>query len=413
MHHAKTSCFFLVLLCLAPFTSVLAQSKKPAPQKSTFGQVSAVLELHFGGPGSDGANQIISLADGGFALGGWKGRDGQSDITESWAIRVDNRGAYIWDLPLPSSEPYGITAMSPSLDGGIFTVDGDITAQRGKTRLSKLSPDGSIESQHILGNTPNDKISAVRPTFDGGLILVGQTYQPSTNRSDGWVMKLDRDQTVLWFRIIDAGGHERDDALEDVIITTDGAYLAVGWTTDDKDTVRGWAAKLSLGGATLWQRFYDMGPDTELHRCLPTPNNGAVLAATTDTRDGQSRRVIIGGLDQEGTLTWRQGIASQKTALATGLAQLDRSTFLLAASIEDQLGQAGIIVTFTAGGDLKSIQRHSGKDGLRVLSVAASGSTGYAATGSAQRSKSLDQDVWLLINPDGRGVGPNRPAAAP
>lgn len=408
MHHAKASYALIALLCLAPLATAFGQ-----PEQAPSGSLSAVLELHFGGPGSDGANQIIGLADGGFALGGWKGRDGQSDITESWVIRVDNRGAYIWDLPLPSSEPYGVTAMSPSLDGGIFTVDGDITAQRGKTRLSKLAPEGVIEWQLTLGNTPIDKISAVRPTFDGGLILVGQTYQRTTNRSDGWVMKLDRDQTVLWFRVIDAGGHGGDDALEDIIVTTDGTYLAVGWATDVDDNARGWVTKLSLGGATLWQRFYSLGPGTELHRGLPAPSSGAVFAATATRLDGQGRRVILGGLDQEGTLTWQQGIASQKTAFATGLARLDRSTFLLAASIEDQDGQAGLIVTFSNAGTLKSIQRHSGSDALRVLAVAASGSTGYAAAGSAQRSRSLDQDVWLLINPDGRGVGPNRPAAVP
>ncbi len=45
------------------------------------------IELHLGGIGTDGANAIVPLSDGGFALGGWKSKDGESDLTESWVGR--------------------------------------------------------------------------------------------------------------------------------------------------------------------------------------------------------------------------------------------------------------------------------------------------------------------------------------
>lgn len=395
----------LSLLDQAIAQSLTVQVVKESPK--------ALLALHFGGPGSDGANRIVRLADEGYALGGWKAKDGRSDITESWLVRVDARGTYVWDLPIPSSQPYGITAMSPSLDGGLFAIDGAISSQRGKTRLTKISPEGAVELQREYGQSSIDEILALRPTFDGGLILVGRTYQASTSGSNGWIIKLDRKLAVQWFRVLAGNGRDGDDALEDVLIQEDGSYLAVGWTTNANDNALGWAIRISPGGATLWSQTYDLGLNTEFHRAQPAPARSSVIAASAQTGRPFGRRVILASLDEKGAISWQQGVSSGTTALATGLARSDRTNFLASASIEDQDGQAGLVIAFTHDGRLTSIQRHASAGDHRVLAVAGAPGSGYAAAGSSQRSRSLDQDMWLLINPDGSGAGPNRPTAAP
>ena len=219
--------------------------------------------VHFGGPGSDGANTIVSMANGGYALAGWKAKDGSRQDTESWLIRVDARGNVLWDLPFPSSAPYGITALAPALDGGLFAVDGASGSLAGRTRITKVSYNGVIEDQISVGNRPEDTITAIRPTFDGGLIAAGRTTYKTHGRSDGWIIKLTRNFDVEWFRTL---GSPFDDGLEDVTHSQNGGYIAAGWTTLPHDEVMGWLISLDTNGALLDDRRYSLGPNTEFHR---------------------------------------------------------------------------------------------------------------------------------------------------
>ncbi len=353
------------------------------------------IELHFGGLGTDGANAIAALSDGGFALAGWKTLDQDRSVTESWLVRVNHRGAYMWDLQLPHSAPYGVTALSPAFDGGLYVVDGERGDKTGTTRLSKISPEGVTESQRTYGSSAGDTLSALRPTFDGGLILVGRTLNPTTNQDDGWVLKLDRSHDVEWFRVIGGPG---EDGLEDVSLSTDGGYTAVGWSTQESDHVVGWSLKLSEKGATEWDTFHDIGVDTEFHHVLPAPAGSTIAAATTRATNGDGRKIVILAMDSEGALSWQQSISSPGSATATGLAHAATGGYLLSASIEDQNGMAGLAVGIGSDGTLDFIHRHQGSGALRALAITSTSNGGYAVAGSSAGQRTLDQDVWLLIN---------------
>jgi hypothetical protein len=383
--HRFVFCFSVVAFGTAITPRILhAQSVAPAG-----------ITLHFGGLGTDGANAIVALSDGGFALAGWKTLDQDRSVTESWVVRVDHRGGYVWDLQLPNSAPYGVTALSPAFDGGLYVVDGERGDKSGTTRLSKISPEGATEFQLIYGSSTADTLSALRPTFDGGLILAGRTLTRGAAHSDGWVVKLDRSQAVEWFRVI-GGPHE--DGLEDVSLSTDGGYTAVGWTTQENGHVTGWSLKLSGKGATEWEAFHDLGIDTEFHRVLPASSGGTIAAATTRAADGEGRKIIVLEIDATGQKTWQQGISSPGTAMATGLAHRTMGGYLLSASIEDRRGAAGLTAGIESDGTLDFIHRHSGSGAVRALAITATPNDGYAVAGTSAGQRTLDQDVWLLIN---------------
>lgn len=385
MHGAghNLKCFLAVccsLVCAAPGAA-------QAPIRSD-------IELHFGGIGTDGANAIVPLSDGGFALGGWKSKDGESDVTEGWVLRVDDRGGYVWDLPLPNSAPYGVTTLSPTFDGGLLVIDGEIEKVEGTTRLSKLSPEGSIDWQRTYGNTEGDALTSIRPTFDGGFILVGRTYYRTAGEADGWFLKLDRNQDIEWFRVL---GDELEDSLEGVSLSTDGGFVAVGWTTQPGDTVLGWALKLDHTGATEWEVKHKLGRYTEFHDILPAPDGTFIFSASKADVIGTGRTVVIGGLNQYGDQTWQQGIKSEGSATVTGLAQAADGSYLVSASIEDEKGQAGLAASFNHRGRLDFIHRFGGVGDQRALAITARIPRGYAVAGSSQRMQTLDQDMWLLI----------------
>lgn len=374
--------FLYFLAALLPAAGALSQT-----------QLRSDIELHFGGIGTDGANSIVPLSDGGFALGGWKSIDGETGFTEGWILRVDARGAYTWDIPLPQSGPYGIIALSADFDGGVIAVDSVKGESTGTTRLSKLSPDGAIDWQKVYGRSNGDVISSIRPTFDGGLILAGETSFKASGSSDGWIVKLDRNHEIEWFRIL---GGVKEDAFEDIALSTEGGYVAVGWTTLPDDRVLGWVTKVDSTGATEWAHEHSVGPSTEFHRVLPAADGSFVYAATKARNGDLGRGTVVGGLAIDGAMVWQHEIVADGTVMATGLAHSAASSYLLSASIEDKEGQAGLVAGFTFDGSIEFLHRYSSANDRKALAVSA-GSSGYALAGTSQRNLSLDQDAWLLI----------------
>ncbi|NKB45704.1 MAG: hypothetical protein GKS03_15640 [Alphaproteobacteria bacterium] len=385
MRRAKYPSKIVLAACCA--LAFVTEGASQAPIKSD-------IELHFGGLGTDGANAIVALSDGGFALGGWKTRDGNTELTEGWVLRVDARGGYVWDIPLPNSAPYGITALSPAFDSGLLVIDGENVNSKGTTRLSKLSPEGSIEWQRTYGNTEGDALASIRPTFDGGFIIAGKTYYRTAGDSDGWVLKLDRNQDIEWFRVL---GDQHEDSLEGISLSTDGGFVAVGWTTQPGDIVLGWALKLDSTGATEWNVNHNLGPYTEFHGILPAHDGSFVYSASKEGDLGTRRSIVIGGLTRDGALTWQQGINADGNATVTGIAHAATGSFIISAYIEDAEGQAGLAAGFGDSGSLEFIHRYSGAGDQRALAITAKTPNGYAIAGSSQRIRTLDQDMWLLI----------------
>lgn len=374
------------------FLAMLLPTSKALPQT----QLRSDIELHFGGIGTDGANSIAPLSDGGFALGGWKSIDGATDLTEGWILRVDARGAYTWDIPLPQSGPYGVVALSADFDGGVIAVDSVKDEGTGTTRLSKLSPDGAVDWQRTYGRSSRDVISSLRPTFDGGHILAGETLVRASSHSDGWIVKLDRNHEIEWFRIL---GGVKADAFEDIALSTEGGYLAVGWTTLADDRVLGWVTKIDSSGATKWEYKHSVGPSTEFHRVLPAADGSFVYAATMTRNGNLSRGTVVGGLAMDGAMAWQHEIVADGTVMATDLAHSAESSYLLSASVEDKEGQAGLVAGFTFDGTIEFLHRYNNSNDRKALAISA-GSSGYALAGTSQRNLSLDQDAWLLIRPE-------------
>jgi len=379
---------FVCALVLSQFLNSASAETSPDTQV-----VGREIVLNYGGPGSDGANSIVPTADGGYILGGWTTQSRTSSPTQSWVIRVDDRGRAMWDLPLPAA-PYGITALSTSLDGGAFLIDGDPETRTGRTRVTKISFEGSAEKLAVLGSAADDQFNAIRPTFDGGVILAGQTNRNTQRGQDAWILKLDDSLSVEWFRVL---GGAFDDSFEDVVLNSDGGYTAAGWRTESNDTVTGWVVQFDSFGSVKSEGSPGFGPATEIHALSPLPNNALVFAATAARETDRNRSLIIGRWDFKGGIQWWQRIDSDESALATDLTHADDGSFLVSARLSDGDLTTGLVVNFTGEGRVLAAQRHEGPTDQFALPVASRRGGGYALAGSSFTAQTLDQDVWLVI----------------
>ena len=175
------------------------------------------------------------------------------------------------------------------------------------------------KNQKLFGGTGGERIYAIKPTTDNGLIFAGVTnswlgdgdvddffrrqngrFPQVDGNSDVWVVKLASDyKTIQWQRVI--GGSQYDNA-QSVLQTSDGNYMIAGYSYSPNDgdvnghhacdavspTCRdGWVVKLrGTDGAIMWSKCYGGSGDDNFYGIQPTNDGGYLLAGYTASLDG-------------------------------------------------------------------------------------------------------------------------------
>jgi hypothetical protein len=89
--------------------------------------------------------------------------------------------------------------------------------------------------------------SSAQPSPSGGFVVAGSFQAAGEARTDGFILEVDAEGTVAWDR---AYGGSEDDSLSAAVPTSDGGFIAGGWTKSlgagDKDV---WVLKLDGDGA--------------------------------------------------------------------------------------------------------------------------------------------------------------------
>ncbi|HEX9842485.1 MAG TPA: hypothetical protein VGC20_07030 [bacterium] len=77
----------------------------------------------------------------------------------------------------------------------------------------------------IVGGAEADEAREVRPSNDGGFVVVGSTASRSAGSRDAWIFRIDKDGNTLWNRTL--GGVDDDEASA-VVPMVDGAFVVAG-----------------------------------------------------------------------------------------------------------------------------------------------------------------------------------------
>lgn len=90
-------------------------------------------------------------------------------------------------------------------------------------------------------------------TNDNGFIIAGNTRKSDTSFYDAWIVKLDSKGDMLWNKTI---GQAYNDLVEDVLVTSTGDYIVVGYTqaSADSGAYMGWMFKLGADGQRIWNK---------------------------------------------------------------------------------------------------------------------------------------------------------------
>lgn len=173
----------------------------------------------FGRGGYDGARSVQPTADGGYVVAGvlddWR--------PYAWVVRLDADGGVVWQRILRGPGSTDATSIRVTADGG-YVVAGEIL---GDAWVIKLDAGGSILWQKTYGGTRADRAPSIEPVSGGGYVLAGSTYSFGAGGTDVWVTKLDDSGEIVWQQTYGGAGGDEAGVVRP---TSDGGFIVVGQT---------------------------------------------------------------------------------------------------------------------------------------------------------------------------------------
>ncbi len=226
----------------------------------------------FGGSENDMAYSVQQATDGGFIISGYSessdgdvsGNHGSRDY---WIVKTDASGNLLWQTFLGGSDYDEAHSVQQTKEGGFliagftYSTNGDVSGNHGAYDfwVVKLDTAGNLEWQKTLGGSANDQSFFINKTFDGGSVVVGQSFSNNGDVSgnhggyDNWVVKLDTAGNLEWQKTL--GGSADDYGPYGIQQTDNGEYIVGGATLSNDDDVSGnhggsvygdcWIVKLS------------------------------------------------------------------------------------------------------------------------------------------------------------------------
>ena len=204
---------------------------------------------------------------------------------------------------------YTLDGSEPSTSSTLYT--GAINLSSSITLKVRAFKSGWVESDIVtqtyifsvaltlskcFGGTYNDYLNSIVQTSDGGYMAVGDMnstdgdFSANHGEYDGWIIKLDSNGNKLWLKCF---GGTSTDLLRSIIQTSDGGYIAGGYTrsvdgdiSGSRYSLDGWIIKLDSNGNKLWSKCFGGNGNDYLNSIIQTADGGYIAAGETLSNDG-------------------------------------------------------------------------------------------------------------------------------
>jgi hypothetical protein len=230
----------------------------------------------------EGGSVLIQTTDGGFVLAGYA-EDGEPDMA---LVKTDANGMILWHQIYRTPEPFEVTDIIQTDDGGFALVGGMKTHHyavcglcgRGYPEkdvlLLKTDANGVVTWNQSYGGPYEDNANTLVKTKDGGFALAGYTTSFVAGESDMWLVKTDTNGGLQWNQTYGGTG---GDGAADLIQTFDGGFALAGYTTSfGAGETYMWLVKTDANGAIQPSSITTTPSSTTISSSTPTPGWGPI-----------------------------------------------------------------------------------------------------------------------------------------
>ena len=167
------------------------------------------------------------------------------------------------------------------------------------------------------GGAKDDQIVKIAELTDARIVAIGTTYAEGNNDTDGWLVSLDPKTGEL--KEQRRFGGNKDDAFYDLCQTFDGGLLLAGQTNSKVELGANdaWLIKLDHWGKLVWEKVYG-STGADVFKAIGILQNGKTIL--TGYRDDKKEADIwLTCVDEEGNAAWEKFYGHEEYANVEGL----------------------------------------------------------------------------------------------
>lgn len=262
----------------------------------------SVVKVHsIGTSGEDDASDILATNDGGALVVGRtkKGRFKSEDLL---VVKLDKHGNVLWGKSYGGPERDAATKVISGKDGSYIVIGFTYSKGSGNSDIwiLKLDNHGNKLWDKTYGGVEMDTASGIVDTPDGGYMLLGQTASKGEGERALWLIKLDKDGTLIWDRTL---GDSNLNAAVDIISASKGGYLVLGNVMYNGTANMDFhVIKMDAQGETHWERTFG-GTNTEMAKAVRLAADGSfIVVGETRSKGAGGRDIWAINLSADGSL---------------------------------------------------------------------------------------------------------------
>ncbi|MEL6282944.1 MAG: hypothetical protein AAFQ73_09365 [Pseudomonadota bacterium] len=258
-------------------------------------------EKTFGGPENDRAKSVVRLADGGYAVAGFTASFGAGS-RDMWLLRLDDAGAHLWSRTFGGVGTDSAMSVAATADGGI-ALTGQIWAEdapRADLAVMRLNAEGDVLWRRTVDRSKIDIGTAVAPTADGGLMVLGSSQAETGLTDDVLALRYDAAGDLVWEKRL---GAEKRDVPWSTTETANGDILiaAATWSFG-AGSADAWLLRLSASGDEVWRRTYGGPAWDRALGVLALPGDEMLMIGHTSNKGAGYEDAWMLRLDSDGRL---------------------------------------------------------------------------------------------------------------
>jgi hypothetical protein len=344
-----TTIFFLISTLLICISKAYTQAPSIQWQKT------------LGGGAYDQCLSVIQTFDEGFVAAGVSystngNVTGNHGFGDFWIVKLNASGILQWQKSYGGSADDGAFSVAQTDDAGFVvagtstSTNGDVTVNHGLEDwwIVKLNSSGILQWQKSFGGSSVDIPYDIHQTSDLGFIIAGYTISNDgdVTGNDGfedfWIVKLNSSGTLEWQKTFGGSMDERAFSIQQ---TTDGGYIAGGYTRSTNGDVTGnhgdydyWIIKLNSSGTLQWQKTLGGTSNDQAKTIQQTADGGYIAAGFTASSNGDvtvqngSEDLWMVKLNSSGVLQWQKTLGGSGVDQAYQIKQLSGGGYVVSGS---------------------------------------------------------------------------------
>jgi hypothetical protein len=270
----------------------------------------------------DDGRDVVATDDG-FVITGTTSSFGNR-ARSIYLCKISKSGALNWQKAYYSDNDDYYSANSIVKDGDKFLVAGfedhvEFFNSEVNGYVNVIDEQGRRYATNYYGGKDVEKINSII-SVENGYVLVGETDTWGNGDKDIFIVKINKSGKAQWDW---AYGFKYNEVGHQVIQTTDGGYLIVGYTDIDRANKKDiYVVKLNSKGAREWHHYYGTSEDDEGNSVVEV-DDGYVIAGYTNDTKHLNGDVYLLKIDKSGSVVWARQFGGDDEDRANAIAKVE------------------------------------------------------------------------------------------